>query len=119
MLCMYPFSINMPFYCTTIFSKIIRNRRLQPVHASMCPAGNHFLQKIPFYSNTISSNNINILYRLQTEHATMCSACTHFLQRYLFTVVLFSVRLSQIFIVYKQNLHGYALHVTIVYKYTF
>ena len=47
-LCMYPFSINMPFYSTTIFSKIIRNRRLQPVHASMCPAGNHFLQKYLF-----------------------------------------------------------------------
>ena len=114
---------NKPFYSTTIFSKIIRDLRLQSVHASMCSACNHCLQTCLFtvllFFNTVFITITRNIFCLQTQHASMCSACNHFLKSsflqyyYFFTLILFSVRLLEIFFVYKHNMHRCALHVTI------
>ena len=61
---------------------------------------------------------IGNLYMFKTDHASMCSACTHFLHTCLFTVILFSVKLSEI-VDYNQYMHRCALQVTIFYKNTF
>ena len=79
------------FYKYAFFTVLLFSVKLSEIvdynrYMHRCALRYQFSTKVPFYSNTISSNIINTLYRLQTEHATMCSACTHFLQRY-FTVV--------------------------------
>ena len=72
MLCMYPFSTYMPFYSNTIFSIIIRNHRLQPVQASMCPAGNHFLQKYLFTA-ILSPVTLSITFIVYKQNMQRCA----------------------------------------------
>ena len=128
---------NKPFYSTTIFSKIIRDLCLQQVHASMCSACNHCLQTclftvlLFFYINTILITITRNIFRLHhiphplsiyTVRTFYFCPFNHCLQTcpftvlLFFTLVLFSLRLLELFFVYKHSMHRCALHVTIFCK---
>ena len=145
---MYPFSTKILYGSTIFSKTITNLYRLQAELASVCSACNHFLQinlSTILFSGIFSVTNLNVhgcalpvtivykytflwyycfqyiignLYMFKTDHASMCSACTHISTYMPFTVILFSVKLSEI-VDYNQYMHQFALQVTTFYKNTF
>ena len=112
---MQSFSENILFYgnnifitLSTIFITYKQNMHGYALHVTI-------VYKYTFLRYYCFQYIIGNLYMFKTDHASMCSACTHFLHTCLFTVILFSVKLSET-VDYNQYMHQFALPVTIFYK---